>query len=127
MRRVPGLGGVVVTQPHTIVMTDHGRPLGARRPVTAGPVFAGRKCAAVRRRAGEDGVSVGRVAAAVDYLTFLGECRLFGEIVGAVELINILSNGDALSVLPRTAPDAIARVDSLGPAHGLCAEVGVPG
>ena len=70
---------------------------------------------------------VGRVAAAVDCLTFLGERRLLGEIVGAVELVNILSNGDALDVLPRAAPDAIARVDSLGAAHGLCAKVGAPG
>src|SRR5919108_416305 len=110
-----------------VVVADHGRPLGALRPVAAGPVLAGWKRAAVRRGAGEDVVPVGRVAAAVDHLALLIERRLLGEMVVAMQLVDILGDDDALGVLPWAAPDAIARVDGLGAAHGLRAEVGAPG
>ena len=70
---------------------------------------------------------VGRIHAAVDYLALLGERRLLGEIVGTVEFVEILGDGAARGVLPRAAPDAIARVDSLGAAAVLGAEVGAPG
>src|SRR5262245_5931265 len=120
MRRIPGLRGLVVAQAPTVVVAEHGRPLGARRPVAAGPILTRRKGAAVRRGAGEDVVPAGRV-------TLLGERRFLVEIVGAVDLVEILGDNDTLGVLPRATPDAITRVDGLSAAHGLRAEVGMPG
>src|SRR5215831_7895148 len=127
MRRVPRLRRRLLTEPHAVVVADHGRPLGALRPVAAGPVLAGWKRAAVRRGAGEDVVPVGRVAAAVDHLALLAQRGLLANIVLAVQLVDILGDDDALGVLPRATPDAIARVDGRGPAHGLGAEVRPPG
>src|SRR4029453_9351177 len=110
MRRIPRLRRRLLVRPHAIVVADHGRPLGTLRPVAAGPVLAGWKRAAVRRGASQDVVPIGRVAAAVDHLAFLVERRLLGEIVVAVQLVGILSDNDALGVLPWAGPDAIARV-----------------
>src|SRR6266850_6029930 len=127
MRRIPRLRWRFLVQSRAVVVADHGRPLGALRPVAAGPVLAGWKRAAVRRGAGKHIVPIGRVAAAVDHLAFLVERCLLGEIVVAVQFVDILGDDDALAVLPWAAPDAIARVDGLGAVYSLHAEVGAPG
>src|SRR5437764_8772361 len=43
VRGVPGFRGVIVTQAHTIGMTDHRRALCRARPVLAGAILARRK------------------------------------------------------------------------------------
>src|SRR5919199_5361662 len=53
MRRIPGLGGVVVAQTLAVVVPDHGRPLATARPIVTGHIVATRKRPAVRLRAGE--------------------------------------------------------------------------
>src|SRR5262245_21769169 len=127
MRRIPRLRRRLLVQPHAIMVADHGRPLSALRPVAASSILTGGKRAAVRRGASQDVVPVGRVATAVDHLARLVERRLLGEIVVAVQLVDICGDDDALGVLPRAAPDAIACVDGLSTTYGLRAEVGTPG
>src|SRR5262245_11864850 len=68
VRRVPRFRRLVVTQPHAVVMPDHGAALFAARPVLAGTVLAGRERGAVALRAGQDVVPVLRVTAAADDL-----------------------------------------------------------
>ena len=93
-------------------------------PVAARLVVAGRERRAVRLRAGQDVVLVRRVAAAVDDLALFGERGLLGEVVGAVQLRDVLGDDDALGVLPRAAADAILGVD--GAARPCVLQVGVP-
>src|SRR5256712_1236968 len=124
MRRVPGLRRIVVAKALPVMMADHRRPLAALRPVAAGAILAGRERGAVRLGAGQDVVHVRRVAAALDHVTLLGQRRLLGDIVLAVQPRHILRDDDALGVLPGTAPDAVARVDGAGP---LRAQIRAPG
>src|SRR5947208_13208893 len=112
-------------------MADHGGALRVARPVVAGLVFARREGAAVRLRAGQRVVLVGGVAAAVDDVTLLGQGGLLRQIVVAVQFVDIFGDDDALGVLPRPVPDAVAdavaRIDR-GPAVSrLRAEIGMPG
>src|SRR5690606_31954189 len=126
VRRVPGSRRLVVAQPLAIVMADHGGAVAAAGPVAAGAILPGRERGAVRLRAGQDVVPVRAVAAAVDYLAPLVERGLLVEVVVAVQLVDVLRNDHTLRVLPRSAPDAIARINRLA-AIGLSAEVGAPG
>src|SRR5262244_917738 len=114
MRRIPGLGCVVVAQALAIVMTDDRRALAALGPVAARPVLAGRERGAVRLRAGQDVVHVGRVAAAVDRGALLGQRGLLADAVLAVELGDVLGDHLALGILPRALSDPIARIDGVG-------------
>src|SRR5262249_20286546 len=125
MRRVPRLRRVVVAQALAVVMADHGGALPALAPIAAGPVIARRKGAAVRLRAGQHVVPVGRVGAAVDRLALLAERRLLVDlVVGAVQVVDALRDHLALGVPPGPAPDAVARLDGVCP---LRAQIGVPG
>ena len=55
-------------------------------------------------------MAIGRVGATVDHLTFLGERGLLADlVVGAVQIIDVLCDGLALGILPRSRTDAIAR------------------
>jgi hypothetical protein len=72
---------------------------------------SGSEGGAVRLRAGQNVVHVGIVAAAVDDAALLVERRLLGQIVLAVQLGDVLGDGDALGVLPWALADAIARID----------------
>ena len=57
----------------------------------------------------------GRVAAAVDDRAVLVERGLLGEVVVAVELLEVARDHHALRVLPGTVADAVARVDRGSP------------
>src|SRR3954447_12723222 len=120
MGRVPRLRRVVIAQSDAIGMTEHGRALCGAGPVAAGAVLAGPECGAVGLRAGQHIVAVRRVAAAVDDLGLLAERGLLGEVVGAVQLGDILGDDDALGVLPWSLADAVARIDGGLAVGGLC-------
>src|SRR6266850_2348849 len=124
MRRVPRLRRIVVTQALPVMMADHRRPLAALRPVAAGAILAGRERGAVRLGAGQDVVHVRRVAAPVDHVTLLGQRRLLGEVVLAVQLGHVLRDDDPLGVLPGARTDAVAGTDGGG---ALRAQIGPPG
>src|SRR5262249_36641875 len=82
---------------------------------------------AVRLGAGQHVVPVRGVAAPVDHLALFVEGGLLGElVVGAVEVVHVLRDDGALGVLPRAAPDPIARVDARRAARTLRAEVRAP-
>src|SRR6516162_6306228 len=119
--------GFVVAQSLTVDMPYHRRALAAARPVVAGFVVAGRESSAVRLRAGQRVVLIGRIATAVDDITLLGKRGLFGQIVLTVQVIDVLGDDDALAILPRPPADAIARIDRRLPVRRLRAEIGPPG
>src|SRR3981189_1165987 len=107
-------------------MTDDCCALHAAGPVVAGLILAGRKGAAGRGRAGQGVMAVRGVAAAVDYLALVGQRSLLGQIVGAVQPVEILCDGNSLGVLPGSTADAIARIDRRLAVRSLGAGVGVP-
>ena len=124
MRRVPGLGGIVVAQSDAVVMAEHDRALRAARVVLAGHVLVGRERFAVRGRAGQNVVPARRVAAAVDHVAFFRKIVLLIElVVGAVQIVDAGGDHDALGVHPRSLADAIARIHR---AIALRREIGVP-
>src|SRR5436309_10112005 len=96
-----------VVQAGAVDMADDRGALGAARPVLAGLVLTRRKSAAVRHRAGQRVMLVGRVAATIDDIALLRQRGFFLQVVLAVQLVNILGDGDALGVLPRALADAI--------------------
>ena len=124
VRRVPGFRRRTVIEPRAVGMADHRGALPTLRPVAARAVVGAREGRAVRLRAGEDVVHVRRVATAVDDGALLRERGLLGEVVGAVELRDVLGDDDALGVRPRAGTDAVARVDGAG---ALRAQVRAPG
>src|SRR5215216_4382180 len=65
MRRVPRFRGIVVAQALAVMMADHRGALPALGPIAAGPILAGREGPAVRLRAGQHVMPIGRIAAAV--------------------------------------------------------------
>ncbi len=77
-------------------------------------------------RGGEWVVLVWTIAAAVDHVASLGQRRLFGEMIVAMKLVDVLGDDDPLGVLPGAMADAIARVDSRLAVDRLRAEVGMP-
>src|SRR5262249_16873794 len=108
-----------------VVMADHRAPLPALGPVAAGPVVARREGPAVRLRACQNVVPVGRFGAAVDRLALLVERRLLVYLVACpVQVVNALRDHFDLGVPPRATPDAVARVHGIGP---LRTQIGVPG
>src|SRR3954468_17114932 len=128
MGRIPGLRCVIVAQSLPVVVPDHGRACAALGPVATGAVFTGGKRPSVRLRAGQDVVAVGRFGAAVHRLALLVKGGLLADlIVGAVEIIDVLRDGLALCILPRSGTDAIARIDRLRAATRLGAQIGAPG
>jgi hypothetical protein len=106
---------------------DDRRALRAARPVVAGFVVPRRKGAAVGLRAGQRIVLVWSVAEAVDDVALLGQVGLLSKIVVAVQLIDILGDHHAFGVLPRPAPDTVARIDGRLAVGHLGAEIGMPG
>jgi hypothetical protein len=59
---------------------------------------------------GKNVVHVRTVAATVDDSAFLGQRRLLGEVIGAVQLGDILGDDDAFRIGPGPAPDAVTRI-----------------
>src|SRR5215831_3292317 len=111
VRGVPRFRGVVVAQPLPVDVADDRGTLGAARPVVAGLILTRRKRFAVGLRAGQRIVLVGGVPTAVDEIALFGEGRLLGQVVGAVQLVEVFGDGYPLAVLPGPAADAVARVD----------------
>ena len=72
-------------------------------------------------------MAVRRVAAAVDDLALFAQCGLLGEIVGAVQLGDVLGDHHALGILPRPLADAVARIHGGLAVGGLGREIGAPG
>src|ERR1041384_842061 len=127
VRRIPGMRRRRVVQARAVDMAEHSSALRAARPVLAGLVLARRKGAAVRHRAGQRVVLVGRIAAAIDDVALLGQRGLLCQIVLAMQFVDILGDNDALGILPRTLADAVARIDCGFAVGGLGAEIGMPG
>src|SRR5437764_5708375 len=100
MRGIPRLRRVVVAQALSVGVADHRGTLGAARPVVAGAVLTRREGPAVRLRAGQRIVPIGGIAAAVHYVALFGEIRLLREVVGAVELVDVLGDDHSIAVLP---------------------------
>src|SRR6266516_2824887 len=76
MRRIPGLGGIVVAQTLAVVVAEHRCPLATACPIVTGHIVATRERPAVWLRAGENIVHIRGVAPAVDGLPLLGQRRL---------------------------------------------------
>src|SRR5450631_4348270 len=110
MRGIPGFRGVVVAQSDAVDMTEHRGALRAARPVLAGAVVGPRKSGAVGLRSRQRVMAVRGIAATVDDIALLGKRGLLGEIVGGVQLGDILRDHDALGVLPRPLADAVTRI-----------------
>src|SRR5436305_2074980 len=108
-------------------MADYRGTLRAARPVLAGAVVAAGERGAVRLRSGQHVMAVRRVAAAVDDLALFAERSLLGEVVGAMQLAEILGDHHALGVLPRTLADAVARVLRGLAVGGLRRQIRAPG
>src|SRR5262249_19706217 len=112
MRRVPRPRRRVVAQPLAIDMADHGRALGAARPVLAGAILGGRERAAFRGRAGQHVVTVRCEAHARDGEAALADRVVEAElVVVAVQIVDAGCNDRAFEVLPRTFADAVTGVD----------------
>jgi diguanylate cyclase (GGDEF)-like protein len=127
MRAVPGFRRVIVAQSDAVGMTDECRALRAARPVLAGAIVARRKGRTVGLRSRQHVVPVRRIATAVDDIAFLGKRGLFGQIVGAVQLGDILGDHDALRILPRSLADAVARIHGGCSIGGLGRKISAPG
>lgn len=103
------MGFHVIAQALPVIVTKHHGTLRAARVVLAGHVLIGGKGFAVRRRAGQNVMSVRLVAAAVDDLTLLGQIVPLVELVaGAVQVVDAGDDDDALGVRPRPFADAVA-------------------
>ena len=120
--------GAVIAQPLAVDVADHGRALGAARPVAAGAILAGRERAAFRGRAGQDVVTVRRKAHAGNDLAALGQRRVHAQlVVVAVQIVDAVRDDFTLEILPRTVADAVARIDRRLAVGGLGAQIGAPG
>src|SRR5262245_31319468 len=109
-------------------MADHGRALGAARPVATGAIRAGRKSPAFRRRAGQDVMTVRCKAHARNDLAPLSQRRVHAKLViVAVQIIDVLSDDFALEILPRAVANAVTRIDRRLAVGSLGAQIGVPG
>src|SRR5262245_22418526 len=109
-------------------MADHGRALGAARPVATGAILAGRKSPAFRRRAGQDVMTVRCKAHARNDLAPLSQRRVHAKLViVAVQIIDVLSDDFALEILPRAVANAVTRIDRRLAVGSLGAQIGVPG
>src|SRR5215475_6944202 len=109
-------------------MADHGRALGAARPVATGAILAGRKSPAFRRRAGQDVMTVRCKAHARNDLAPLSQRRVHAKLViVAVQIIDVLSDDFALEILPRAVANAVTRIDRRLAVGSLGAQIGAPG
>ena len=109
MRRVPGGWGV--TAALAVMMPKLGASFAIARPIPASPIRIACERGAVRLRAGEDVMTIGRVAAPVyDGARFRKRVRLVQPIVAAVKIGNAHGDGHAFGIVPGPPPDPIASV-----------------
>jgi len=128
VRRLPGLRRRVVPQSHSVVMAQHGRPLGsAPGPVAACHVVGADEGRAVGLRAGQHVVHVRRVAPAVDLLPLFGQGRCLGQVVLPVQFRDVVGDHHAQRVPPRPGADPVACADRRLAIGRLRAEIGAPG
>src|SRR4051812_40638988 len=108
-------------------MAQHGRALGAARPVAAGAVLAGWERATLRGGAGQHVVTVRREARARNELAALAHRTVEAEfIVVAVQIIDTGGDDLALEILPRPVADTVACIDCRFAVSLLGAQIGVP-
>ena len=112
---------------HAVVVADHRGAGSAFGPVAAGAIVAAGESRAVWLRASKDVVTVWRVAATVDRLPFLAQRVLLVDgVVRAVQVGDVLGDRGALGVLPRSAPDAVLRIDRAGALGRRIGAAGLP-
>src|SRR5262249_26835319 len=118
----------IVAQPLAIDMTNHGRALGAARPVVAGTILLWRGGAGFGGRAGQYVMTGGGKTYARDKLAPLAQ-RGVHAVLGfvALRIVDILSDNLALEILPWPAADAVARIDGRLALGRLRAQIGMPG
>src|SRR5580693_1248986 len=119
--------GVVLAQALAVDVAEHGSAFGAAGPIAARAILAGRECRAVRLRAAQGVMPVGRVAAAIDDVAFFGKRGLLGQVILAMQLRDILGDDDALGIGPGTFADAIAGIGRRLAVSGLRAQISMPG
>jgi hypothetical protein len=107
-------------------MPQHGAPLAAAAPVAAGHVLVARDGASVGLRAGQYVTHIGTVAASIDHCTLFVERRVLVEIIGAMELVHVLGDHDALGVVPGSLADPVARIARRRTAGRRGAQIGAP-
>ena len=108
-----------------VMMTEPGFSVTAARPVVAGHVLASREGRAVRLRASQDIVPVRNVSAAGDPSASLVDHRHDSKPMShAVKLLDVITDKNALSVMPWACADAVASIHRV---RTLRAEVGAPG
>src|SRR5215471_402945 len=134
---IPGMrgfrvGGNILRALHrrialTIGVSKHGHTGAAAGPVGTGEVHVRGKGTTVLIRAGQDVMHIGPVTPHLDRLTRLVERIGFTHLVTvAVEIGDTGCDDGALGALPWTIADAVARIDCIRAAAGICAEIGVP-
>ena len=107
---------------------------GFARPIAAGVIGCVRERFAFGGGAGQDVVRVRRVAEAVHGAAlFIQSAQLHQTVADAsllrgiaVEHREILSDDSAGGVIPRSRPDAVARINRGLAVASLCAQVGMP-
>src|SRR5262245_51632528 len=110
------------------MVTDHRRPFAALGPVAAGHVLVGRRSTAFRGRPGKHVMLVADESHSGNPPAVLGQAGLAVDPAGRrMQVVDILRDLDAKGVHPGTLADPVARVDRLGAADGLDAEIGTPG
>src|SRR5215210_4623703 len=126
MRTVPGFRSVIVAHATAVEMSDYRRTLRAARPVLAGAILGGSERTAVRLRSRQHVMPVRLIAGAVENITFLAQRALLGQVVGAVQLGDVLCDHDAFGIFPRPPADAVARIHRRLTVDGLGREVSAP-
>src|SRR5215469_5496631 len=114
MRRVPRLTAWVVGGPGTVTVPEHGAADGTRSPILTGHVVTRRKCFAVRLRAGQYVVHVGRIAPAVDHCALLSQSGLLCKHVHGVQFVEVARDQRRLGIVPGPTADAVASIHGLG-------------
>jgi hypothetical protein len=112
MRCIPRPRRHIVAQTLAVDMAQHRSSRGAARPVAAAPIFAGPERAAIRLRAGENVVTIGRIADARNDGSPFRQGGLHAELVAvAVKTVDVLRDNLTFKVLPGAESYAVARID----------------
>src|ERR1043165_7850083 len=121
VRTTRGMGGIPrqhrrrIVEALTIMMTDHRGARGALAPVAAGALVRAGEGGTIGLRAGQDVVTIRRVAASVDHIALLIQRSLLVEIVRrTVQVGDVLGDHRALGVLPWAAADAVLGINGTG-------------
>src|SRR6185312_12009235 len=105
-------------------MPHHHRALRAARIILAGPVVASAERRPVGLRTSKDVVAIWRVATSIGRLAFFVEGRLLRQIVGSMQLGDILGNRRTFGIHPRPLANAVPGVHR---SRALGRQIGMPG